>query len=155
MPNLIVGGEVITAGDAMKLVDTIYERAYDIAGAFYENNRSEKFRSSWPNVYEYADANKKAFVAQARADFSRILADPHGDEKQKRRVYLAMLLERAFSEGLAALGRESNTRLQVMRETQQFEGESRENRKTIDNFGRQESLRAVLMRGATKLGRMH
>ena len=153
--NLIVGGEVITVPDAIKLVDRIYNRAYEIAGVFYENNRSAKLRANWPNVYEYAEANKRAFVEQARADFTKLLADPKADADEQKRAYLALLLERAFSEGLKQLGKETDTRLQVRTGTATFEGDKAENRSIVEKFGTSENLRAVLLKGAAKLGRMH
>jgi hypothetical protein len=153
--NLSIGGEIIAVSDAIKLVDRLYARAYEIAGAFYENNRSKKFRVNWPDAYEFAEANKRAFVEQARADFSKVLADPKTTPREKHQVYLALLLERAFSEGLKGMGNEADTRLQVRAGTQQFDGDKAENLKIAENFGEKPNLRAVLLKGAAKLATMH
>jgi hypothetical protein len=151
--NISVGGEVVTTAQAIKLVDRLYKRAADIAGAFYEGNRSPKFRMNWKSADDYAEANKNAFIAQARADFSRILADDKADPNEKRLSYLAILLERAFSEGLKQLGKESDTQLQILKGTQQFDGDSYENKKIIEKFGVQPNLRAKLKAGAAKFAR--
>src|SRR5271163_1531898 len=105
--NLVVAGDVLSVSDAMKLVDRIYARAAEIAGQFYENERSAKFRGNWKNADEYAEANKHTFIAQARADFTTLLGNPKTDPGEARRVYLALLLERAFAEGLKSMGREA------------------------------------------------
>lgn len=153
--NLAIAGHVISASDAIKLVDGLYKHAYELAGQFYENNRSAKFRLNFANAYDFAEANKKTFITQARADFSRVLADPKTPPAESERVYLALLIERAFSEGLAQLGYEADTRLQLMKGTQQFEGDKAENRKIVEDFGMTRNLRAVLMGGAAKVSRMH
>lgn len=153
--NIKVGGEVVITEQAMKLVDKLYARAADLAGAFFDGNRSKKFRANWKSADDYAEANKNAFIAQARADFSKILANPKADPNEQRVCYLALLLERAFSEGLKQLGRETDTQLQVLKGTAQFEGDSHENKKIAEKFGERPNLRAQLRAGAAKLAKTH
>jgi hypothetical protein len=153
--NLALGGEIISVSDAMKLVDFLYAHAYELAGQFYEQNRSEKFRVNWPNAEDFADANKKAFVQQARADFTTILANPKTDPVKAKRIYLALLVERAFAAGLEQIGREADTQLQIHKGTQAFEGDKTENRKIMETYGPAPNLRAKLKGGAAKIMRMH
>ena len=155
MRNISIGGEIISVSDAMKLVDTIYEHAYELAGQAYEKDRSAKFRLNWPNVYEYAEANKRNFIEQAREDFCAMLSDKKSDEKTKKRVYMAILLERAFANGLEKLGHEADTRLQVKKNTVQFEGDKTENRKIMEKFGPSTNLRAEMLKTAAKISYKH
>ena len=155
MSNLAIGGEIISGADAMKLVDFLYAHAYELAGQFYEKNRSAKFRVNWPKAEDFADANRKAFVAQARADFTAMLGNPKTDEKTKKRVYLALLVERAFAAGLEQMGREADNQLQIHTGTQQFDGDKAENRKIMETYGSAPNLRAKLKAGAAKFARMH
>jgi len=155
MRNISIGGEIISISDAMKLVDTIYEHAYELAGQSYEKDRSAKFRLNWPNAYEYAEANKRNFIEQAREDFCAMLSDKKSDEKTKKRVYLAILLERAFANGLEKLGHEADTRLQVKKNTVQFEGDKTENRKIMEKFGPTQNLRAEMLKTAAKISYKH
>ena len=155
MNNLAIGGEIISATDAMKLVDYLYAHASELAGQFYEKNRSPKFRVNWPNAYDFAEANKKAFVAQARADFTTMLGREKTPEATKKRLYLALLVERAFAAGLEQLGKEADNQLQIHTGTQQFEGDKAENRKIMETYGPTPNLRAKLKAGAAKFVRMH
>jgi hypothetical protein len=155
MRNLSIGGEIISVNDAMKLVDTIYEHAYELAGQAYEKDRSIKFRLNWPNAYEYAEANKRNFIEQAREDFCAILSDKKSDEKTKKRVYLAILIERAFANGLEQLGHEADTRLQVKKNTVQFEGDKSENKRIMEKFGASTNLRADMLKSAAKISYQH
>lgn len=154
-PNLSVGGEIISVSDAIKLVDSLYAHAYELAGRFYENNRSEKFRINWPNAYDYAEANKRTFVQQARADFTQILGNEKTPPDQQRRIYLALLVERAFSAGLEKLGHETDTRLQIKTDSEQFVGDKRENASIVETYGKQPNYRAKVLASAAKFGRMH
>jgi hypothetical protein len=138
----------------MKLVDSLYAHAYELAGQAYEKDRSEKFRLNWPNAYDYAEANKKNFIEQAREDFSAILGNPKTDEKTKKRVYLAILVERAFAAGLEQLGHEADTRLQVKKGTIQFEGDKHENKRILEKFGLRQNLRAGLLNSVAQISRM-
>ena len=155
MSNISIGGEVISTADAMKLVDSIYDHAYELAGRAYENDRSAKFRLNWPNAYEYAAANKRNFIEQAREDFCAILSDEKSDEKAKKRAYLAILIERAFANGLEQLGCEADTRLQVKKGTVQFDGDKNENRKILEKFGPAKNLRAEMLKTAAKISYKH
>ncbi len=155
MSNLAIGGEVIAVADAIKLVDGLYNHAYELAGQFYEKNRSAKFRINWPNAYDFAEVNRKAFVEQARADYSAELANPKTEPKRARHIYLALLIERAFATGLEALGKESDTQLQVRKGTETFEGDKAENRKLVETYGLAPNLRAALKTSAAKLATMH
>lgn len=155
MKKICIGGEVITPFDAMKLVDFLYAHAFELAGQFYENERSEKFRVNWPDAYDFAEANRKAFVQQARADFTAVIANPKTDPAKAKRMYLALLAERAFAAGLEQMGQEADSQLQVLKGTQTFEGDRKENRKTLDTFGNAPNLRAKLKAGAAKFARMH
>lgn len=155
MSNIQIGGEIISTADAMKLVDTIYEHAYELAGQSYQRNRSAKFRLNWPDEYEYAEANKRNFIEQAREDFCAMLNDKKSDEATKKRVYLAILLERAFANGLEKLGCEADTRLQVKKNTVQFDGDKIENRKIMEKFGHSQNLRAEMLKTAAKISFKH
>lgn len=149
--NILIGGHVISVTDAMKLVDRIYAHAWEIAGQFYEEDRSAKFRVNWKSAEEYAYANRHAFVEQARAEFAASLANPRTDPAEAERILIALLAERAFAEGQKARGVESDTQLQVRKGTQQFDGDRYENKRIATDFGNVPNLRAKLKAGAAKI----
>lgn len=149
--NLVIGNEVISIRDAMNLVALIQHDAREMAGEFHGMNRSAKFRANWPNEYEFADANWKTFVQAVRMMYSERLGDPKTSPDDARRMYLAMLVERAYSSGLERMGREGDTRLQLAPNTQQFDGDAAENKKIVQDYGTGQNYRAALMKGAAKM----
>lgn len=155
MPNIAIGGEVISVSDAKKLIELLQKQAKEFAGLAHTKNRSKKFRANWPSEYDYAETQWKTYMAAARAYFSQRLADPKTEPKAARGMFLALLLERAWSEGQKQLGAEADDRLQLAPGTQQFEGDSYENRQIVEKFGVGRNLRAALMDGASKINSIH
>jgi hypothetical protein len=64
--------------------------AKDIAGAFYEENRSERFRKFWPDQKEYIARNWPDFVEEARGALAGLLADKGTAEHIKEEIYEAL-----------------------------------------------------------------
>jgi hypothetical protein len=149
--NIVIGNEVISVRDAMNLVALIQHDAREMAGEFHGMNRSAKFRANWPNEYEFADANWRTFVQAVRMMYSERLGDPKTSPDDARKMYLAMLVERAFSAGLERMGHEGDTRLQLAPGSQQFEGDAKENKSILENYGTKRNYRAELAKGAAKM----
>jgi hypothetical protein len=123
--HLIVNGEQISKTEAM--------------------NRSDKFRRNWPNEYVFADANWKTFVQAARAMYAERLGDPLTPPADARKMHLALVLEQMISKG-----QEKDDRLQLFPNTQQFVGDPWENRKIVDQFGKQSNtFKELLLSGTT------
>jgi hypothetical protein len=145
-----VAGELIPKKEAADLVRMLYNDAKQIAGEFHGMNRSEKFRVNWPNEYDFAEANWKTFVASARQLYAERLADAKTPPADARKIHLSLVLQ-----AMMAQGEEGDTRLQVAPGTQAFDGDRRENVKTLEKFGATPNFRAALRNGAAKFARMH
>lgn len=152
--NIAVGNEVITVREAMNLVEMIQRDAKEIAGVFHGESRSVKFRANWPNEYDFVDANWKSFVAAARGMYAERLSNPKTPAEDARKMHLAILLERAYSEGIRQQGGESDNRLQIALNTQQFVGDPIENRKIVEQYGTGKNLRAAFLNGVSRAARM-
>lgn len=138
--NIVINGEEITADEAMALLKMLYHDAKQIAGEYYDMDRSEKFRINWPDQYKYADANWKTFVVDTRKMYAALLSDPKTPPEKAKRISQVLILERMVAEG-----QETDNRLQLSRNTQQFVGDRYENRKIMERFGKKPNLRAALM----------
>lgn len=141
-----INGEKISAKEARDLLKMLYHDAEQLAGQFHGANRSEKFRANWPDEYEFARSEWKNFVEATRAAYAIQLGDPKTSPADARRMHLAIVLQ-----DMMAKGEEKDNRLQLAPNTQQFEGDRRENRKIAEKFGNAPNLRALLRRGAAKI----
>ena len=151
MTNITIGNEIITAKAAMNLIYMIEHDAKEMAGVFHGQNRSEKFRINWPDEDEFVEAEWRSFVVAVRAMYAERLGDEKESPERKRKFYLAIMVERAYSEGLKQQGREADTRLQLAPNTQQFVGDKYENRKIAEKFGNRPNLRALFKRTAASI----
>ena len=138
--GITINGEVIALDKARELVRMLYDDAYKIAGVFHGMNRSAKFRVNWPDEYKYAESCWKDFVQAARQMYTEALADPKRAESEKRKMFLALVIERKVAQG-----QEQDLRLQLFPNTQQFEGDRAENKNIAEKFGTKPNLRAALM----------
>lgn len=142
---IVINGQVVEESEAMGLVRMLCNDAKKIAGEFYEQKRSAKFRANWPNAYEFADANWKTFVVAARAMYAERLGDPKTPPHEARKMHLALVLQAEMGKG-----QEADNRLQLKPNTQQFVGDPYENRKIVDTWGkRANSLRERLLGSST------
>ena len=89
-----INGENIPVREAASLVDMIRQDAIQFAGVFHDMNRSDKFRVNWPDTYLYAESEWKSFVAAVRLMYTERLADPLAPDAEKRKIHLALVLER-------------------------------------------------------------
>jgi hypothetical protein len=144
-PYIIVNGVRLTTKDAAKRVKVIYNLARECAGEFYDMERSEKFRTNWPDQDEFVKSEWKSFVAQARLMLTKVL---HGAEMtpENDEIHQALVIEREISKGI-----ESDSRLQIMKDSQQFVGDKFENRKILEKFGKAPNMRAYLRRSTAVL----
>jgi hypothetical protein len=149
-PAIDINGELIGVDEAQRLIRMIYNDSYKFAGEFHGMERSLKFRLNWPDEYRFADANWKNFVAAVRLLYTNQLADPKVPEREKRSIFLALVLERRISEG-----QETDTRLQLAPNTQQFEGDKDENKGIVEKFGLKPNLRALLMNSTADPSTVH
>ncbi len=119
--------------------------AKQIAGVFHGMNRSAKFRRNWPNEYVFADANWKNFMESARAMYAERLGDPKTPPSDARKMHLALVLQTMAEQGV-----EKDNRLQLAPNTQQFEGDPFENRKIVEQWGKQSNtFKELLMSSST------
>ena len=150
MKMLYVAGEQITAKEAGDLVKMICKDAEKFAGEFFGMNRSVKFRANWPNEYDFAEANWKTFVEPVRAIYAERLGDPKTPPEDARKMHLALVLQ-----AMMGAGQETDNRLQIRPDSQQFVGDRYENKKIIDRFGTNQNLRAGFLNSAARIARQH
>jgi hypothetical protein len=143
---LEVNGERIEKQEALDLIRMLMDDAKNIAGEFHGMNRSKKFRRNWPNEYAYAECEWRNFMEAARAMYAERLGDPFTSEYDKRRMFLAIALWNQVENQAP----EKYGGMQVMPDSQAFEGDKYENRKTVENFGAQSDTFKDLLMGSTK-----
>ncbi len=140
-----VSGETLSKHEALGLVRMLCNDAKQIAGVFHGMNRSAKFRRNWPNEYVFADANWKNFMESARAMYAERLGDPKTPPSDARKMHLALVLQTMAEQGV-----EKDSRLQLAPNTQQFEGDPFENRKIVEQWGKQSNtFKELLMSSST------
>jgi hypothetical protein len=142
---LVVNGEQIPKSEALGLIRMLCNDAKQIAGEFHNMNRSEKFRRNWPSEYVFADSEWKNFVEAARAMYAERLGDAKTPPAEARKMHLAIVLYT-----MAEQGAEKSGGLQIMPDSQQFWGDPYENRKIVDQFGKQSNtFKELLLSGTT------
>jgi hypothetical protein len=149
MKTLDVAGQVISTKEADDLVSMLIHDAGEIAGQFYDMDRSEKFRLNWPSQDNFVDANWKSFVEAARSLYAQRLGDPKTPPEEARKMHLAIVLQE-----MVGHGQEKDNRLQLAPNSQQFEGDKRANKKILENFGKKQNLRAGLLNSVAQISRM-
>jgi hypothetical protein len=149
-PGIEINGETLTTKEAMDLLLMFYKDAEELAGQFYDQDRSAKFRVNWPSQDDFVKTERLAFVEAVRTAYALQLGDPKTDPADARRMHLAIILQERIGEG-----EEKNNRLQLFPNTQQFAGDRYDNRKIIEKFGLRPNLRAALRQGAAKINTIH
>ena len=146
MKYIEINGENISTKEALDLTRMLYHDASEVAGEFYEMNRSEKFRTNWPNQDRFVATNWKTFVEATRQIYAARLGDLKTPPAEARKMHLVLVLQ-----AMMAKGEEADNRLQIAPGTQAFEGDKAENRKTMERFGPNPNLRAAIMNTVTPL----
>jgi hypothetical protein len=130
----------VTPGEAADCVKMLINDAKELAGQFHGMDRSEKFRTNWPDEYKFATNNWKSFVQEVLTAYAMLMGGKNVDEVDKHRMYVARLMWEKMTEG-----KEKNTGLQIAKGSQQFVGDPYENRKIKRDFGSHGNFRAWLM----------
>ena len=151
MKSVDINGEAVPVREAAKLIKMLCDDAREFAGQFHNMNRSIKFRTNWPDEDVFAASEWKSFVAAVRDMYTARLSDPSTSPEDKDKIFKALILER-----MVASEQETDNRLQLRPNTQQFVGDPWENRKIVENYGTAPNFRAQLRAGAAKiLGSLH
>lgn len=126
----------------------IVHDAKELAGCFYEEERSDVFRATWPKQQEYIDVKWPHFVAGVREAYSELLgrADESVPEDQKERMYEALIADapRSRSEG-------APSPIPILRGTEAFHGSRAENRRILEAIGKGSRSLAAKLRSTTAL----
>ncbi len=136
--GMIVDGQRLSKREVRALLDMVRKDAEEIAGRFYDQCRSKKFRLAWTEVglragrdpqLCFAEAQWKHFVDHVRTVYVEMMSMPHVSEADKYRMHQANIVQAIF-------GLESQAvPVQLAPNTQQFEGEKYENKQIAQNFG--------------------
>jgi hypothetical protein len=143
---MMVNGEQIPKPKAMELIRMLCNDAKEIAGVFHGMNRSEKFRANWPDEVVFAAANWRNFMEAARAMYAQQLGDPHVKEYDKQRMFLAI----ALYDQVEKCSPEKYPGIQLAPGTQQYEGDKFENRKIVEQWGKQSNTFKELLMSSTR-----
>ena len=138
---IIVNGVRLTVKEAGKRIKVIYDLAKEIAGEFYDMNRSDKFRINWPDQDEFAASEWKSFVESARILLTQMLTKQEVPTSDKDRIAQALIIETEIAQGM-----ERDARLQIFKGSQQFFGDKYENKNILEKFGKAPNMRAYLRR---------
>ena len=134
---MIINGENVSPQEQRKLLKMLRHDAEEVAGEFYDMERSDKFRLNWPNQDQFVKSEWKNFVAAVRLMYTERLGDPNTSPKDKDKMFKAVIMQ-----NMMAQGRETDMRLQIMPNTQTFAGDKAENKRTTDKFGKTPNYRA-------------
>lgn len=130
----------VTPKEAADCVKMLISDAKQIAGEFHGQNRSEKFRTNWPDEYKFAASSWKSFVQPMIIQYATLLGRDDVTEADKRRIYVARLMWEKLGQG-----KEKDNRLQITPNTQQFVGDRYENKRIARDFGTHGNFRAAVM----------
>ncbi len=128
---MIINGEKISGREQRDLLAMLRHDAEQIAGEFYDMERSEKFRLNWPDQDMFVQLEWKNFVAAVRLLYTELLGNEQTPEHDKQKMFKAIVMQNTMAQN-----QEVDTRLQIMPNTQAFVGDKGENRKTIERFGK-------------------
>lgn len=108
----------------------IVHDAKEMAGCFYEMDRSVTWRATWPDQDGYVAAKWPHFVKAVREVYAELLGRPDVPPDQKERMYEALTddVESVVSDGAASP-------IQISRDSQVFVGDRGENRRIKDIIG--------------------
>lgn len=133
----------VTPKEAKDCVRMMIHDARELAGQFHGLDRSEKFRTNWPDEYKFAASNWKTFVQAVIQSYAVLMGRKDVPEEDKHRMYVARLMWEKLS-----VESERDTRIQLAPNTQQFVGDKFENKRILKDFGRHGNLRAALLNSA-------
>lgn len=118
--------------------------AMELAGAFYELNRTDVFRKLNPNQDAYVRKEWPHFVEDVRNAYVACLSDPRTTELMKEKCADALIADNA-----ASLQSNAVDVLQINKGTEAFQGSKYQNRDTERMIG-EHGLRAALLGTASQ-----
>jgi len=136
---LLVDGELVDDEEIVSILKMIDHDCREFAGAFFEEDRSRKFRKTWNEVGRlskrsaqdcFVDHAWKHFVVHVRAWYANRLSNPVIPEKEAQRLHRALIIE--YMKGKS---QKAEDVLQLAPNTQQFVGDKDENRHISEQFG--------------------
>lgn len=108
----------------------IVHDAKEMAGEFYDRDRSETFRRTWPSEMEYVNTKWPHFVVAVREIYAELLGRPSVPDDVKEELYEALLDQAAEARCDGA-----HSPLPILKDTETFFGDRRENIRTRENYG--------------------
>ncbi len=128
----------------------IVHDAQEMAGCFYEEDRSATFRATWPNQMDYVRAKWHHFVVPVRAGYAELLGRSDVPQDQKDMIYEALTADIAASSNDGA-----DSPLQIFKDSEAFVGDRKENARTVESFGKHERSLKEKLRSNTSLHSIH
>ena len=161
---MIVDGENLSQQEVRRLIKFFDHECKEAAGQFFDMcrkgsfgdaGRSEKFRSFWTEVgfrcgkdpqVCYVESHYQNFAEDVRAALAGLLGRPDVRETDKQRIHRALVVQEML--GLQS----QHVPVQLRKDSQQFAGDSYENKQTLATFGKhiEPSLMSRLM-NSTKI----
>lgn len=155
---VMVDGELLPDNELRNLLHMLDHDCKEMAGQFFDNGRSAKFRAVWNDVGAqlkrspqdcFVDHAWKHFMVFVRAWYAQRLTDPAEPEYMKVRMHKALVIQGMMS----AVAANAETPVQMQPDTEQFEGDKSENKHTDENFGVRVgpgSLKNIMLRTASR-----
>lgn len=136
---LLVDGDLVQDDEIHDILKMIDHDCKEFAGAFFEEDRSKKFRKTWNEVGKltkrsaqdcFVDHAWKHFVVHVRAWYASRLSNPVLPEKEAVKLHRALLIE--YMRGQS---KDAKDVLQLAPGTQQFVGDKNENKHISEQYG--------------------
>lgn len=141
---LLVDGELLQDPEIIDLLKMIDHDCKEFAGAFFEEDRSKKFRRTWNNIGKltrrsaqdcFVDHSWKHFVVHVRAWYAHQLDQLRdqvdlASEKKKDRLHKALIIE--YMRGTS---KKAEDVIQMAPDTQAFQGDKADNKFISESFG--------------------
>lgn len=136
---LLVDGDLLQDDEIRTILHMIDHDCKEFAGAFFEEDRSKKFRRTWHQVGKlsrrspqdcFVDHAWKHFVVHVRAWYADRLADQHTLPSEKEKLHKALIIE--YMRGTS---QKAESVIQMTPGTQQFDGDPIENRHISETYG--------------------
>lgn len=108
----------------------IVHDAKEMAGCFYDHDRSEAFRRTFPSQDEYVALKWPHFVAGVRAAYAELLSHAGVSEDEKAAMYEALT-----DNASAVMSEGASSPMQIIKDSSAFFGDRRENLRTSETYG--------------------
>lgn len=121
----------------------VVHAAKEFAGTFYDADRSDMFRATWPNQMEYVNTKWPHFVEHVRTAFTEMLGRSDVAQRLKDEIYDALVADAPTAHN------GGHSPLPIAPGTEAFVGDRRENMRIDEAVGKRPMSLAEKLRTTT------